>query len=144
MAAHESRYELAGVLEAIPQASDFVAETALAAGLDERDVYHCQLAVDEACTNIVEHGYLSNGTTGSIQIICRNDGNRFTIIILDNNTAFNPLERSDPDPSASLEERKVGGWGIYFIKKLMDDVTYARNGNHNQLTMSKRITPVSP
>ncbi len=139
MAAHESRYELAGVLEAIPSASDFVAEAALAAGLDERDAYHCQLAVDEACTNIIEHGNPSNGTNGSIQIICRNDGTHFIITILDNNMAFNPLERGDPDPSASLEQRKVGGWGIYFIKKLMDDVSYTRNGNHNQLTMRKRI-----
>jgi serine/threonine-protein kinase RsbW len=139
MAANESRYELAGVLDQIPPACDFVAAAARYAGMDEGGVYHCQLAVDEACTNIVEHGYGYNGADRIIEIVCRSDNHQFTISILDDGSAFDPLTRPDPDPKTPLEERKSGGWGIYFIKTLMDEVSYVRYTNYNQLTMVKYI-----
>ena len=145
MAAQESRFEIAGVLEQIPLAGDFVANIARKAGLDERGVYHCQLAIDEACTNIIEHGYGASGPDRVIQLICRVDSQYLTITILDNSSAFNPLERPDPDPKMSLEERNTGGWGIYFIKRLMDGVTYTREGHVNRLKMVKRLgVPTAP
>ncbi|MEO8611981.1 MAG: ATP-binding protein [Chloroflexota bacterium] len=145
MAAQESRFEIAGVLEQIPLAGDFVANIARNAGLDERGVYHCQLAIDEACTNIIEHGYGASGADRVIQLICRVDAQSLTITILDNSSAFNPLERPNPDPGMPLEERATGGWGIYFIKRLMDTVSYTREGHVNRLTMIKRLgVPTSP
>lgn len=145
MTAQESRFEIAGVLEQIPLACDFVADIARKAGLDERGIYHCQLAVDEACTNIIEHGYGPQGTDKIIQLICRVDSIYLTILILDNSPAFDPLARPDPDPSMTLEQRENGGWGIYFIKKLMDKVSYSREGHVNRLTMAKRLDqPTTP
>lgn len=145
MAAQESRFEIAGVLEQIPLACDFVADVARSAGVDERGVYHCQLAVDEACTNIIEHGYGAQGANRIIQLICRVDNYHLTIILLDNSSAFDPLARSDPDPAMTLENRATGGWGIYFIKKLMDTVSYTREGHVNRLTMVKRLgQPTAP
>lgn len=145
MTAQESRFEIAGVLEQIPLAGEFVADIARNAGLDERGIYHCQLAIDEACTNIIEHGYGMNGADRVIQLICRVDSQFLTITILDNSSAFNPLERPDPDPRMPLEERATGGWGIYFIKKLMDGVSYTREGHVNRLKMMKRLgVPTAP
>jgi serine/threonine-protein kinase RsbW len=145
MAAQDSRFEIAGVLEQIPLACDFVADIARNAGLDERGIYHCQLAIDEACTNIIEHGYGLNGADRVIQLICRVDSQYLTITILDNSSAFNPLDRPDPDPRKPLEERATGGWGIYFIKKLMDAVSYTREGHVNRLRMVKRLdVPTAP
>ena len=146
MAAQESRFEIAGVLEQIPLAGNFVAEIARKAGLDERGIYHCQLAIDEACTNIIEHGYGASGRDRVIQLICRVDSQNLTITILDNSSAFNPLERPDPDPAMPLEERTTtGGWGIYFIKRLMDGVSYTREGHVNRLKMVKRLgVPTAP
>lgn len=139
MAAQESRFEIAGLLEQIPLACDFVADVARNAGLDERGIYHCQLAVDEACTNIIEHGYGSQGADRVIQVICRVDNFSLTITLLDNSSAFDPLNRPDPDPNMPLGERATGGWGIYFIKKLMDNVAYTREGHVNRLIMVKRL-----
>jgi serine/threonine-protein kinase RsbW len=144
MAAQESRFEIAGVLEQIPLAGDFVANIARKAGIDERGIYHCQLAIDEACTNIIEHGYGMNGADLVIQLICRVDSQNLTITILDNSSAFNPLERPDPDPAAPLDERANGGWGIYFIKNLMDTVSYTREGHVNRLKMVKRLGVPTP
>jgi anti-sigma regulatory factor (Ser/Thr protein kinase) len=144
MAAQETRFEIVGLREQIPLASNFVAEVARHAGLDERGIHHCQLAVDEACTNIVEHGYGSNGADRIIQIVCKVDNPYLTIMLLDNSAAFNPLTRPDPDPATPLDQRGGGGWGIYFIKKLMDHVSYARDGHVNRLTMVKRLGQPTP
>src|SRR5690349_16020149 len=127
-------------VENIPSACEFVVKGAETAGLDERAVYHCQLAVDEACTNIIQYGVAKNmDDVPNIEIITGVDAKHaYVIIITDNTPAFNPLEREDPDPKAKLEDRdSVGGWGIYFIKKLMDAVDYRRVDNRNRLTLHK-------
>lgn len=129
-------------LENISAACDFVAQAAEAAGLDERGVYHCQLAVDEACTNIIQHGFTegSDNRHGQINLSTgvAND-NSFVIVISDNSPAFNPLTYQEPDPGRNLDEREGGGWGIYFIKKLMDFVDYRYADNKNHLTLHKYI-----
>lgn len=136
----ERRLRIPGLVEKVRVACDFVVEAAQRAGLDERAVYHCQLAVDEACTNIVEHGYGAHGFDHVIDIICRSEDNRFIITVLDDSNAFDPLGREDPDPATMLNDREEGGWGIYFIKKVMDEVLYQRQGNRNRLTMVKRLS----
>lgn len=135
----ESRLTIAGVREQIPLACEFVIDAARTAGLDERSLYHCQLAVDEVCTNVVEHGYGGNGADRTIEIVCQIEPQTFTIIIIDDSPFFNPLTRADPDPTDPLEDRKTGGWGIYFIKKIMDQVTYFNESARNHLVMVKRL-----
>ncbi len=137
MYVNERHFQIAGVLHQIPAACEFVARAAIQAGLDEHAVYHCQLAVDEACTNIVEHGYELRGDNHVIDVVCREDAVRFTILILDDAPAFNPLTLPEPDPTASLDARGSGGWGIHFIRKFMDEVSYSRDYQRNCLTLSK-------
>ncbi len=137
MAHHENRFQITASVDQIPQACDFVVEAAQLAGLDDRAVYHCQLAIDEACTNIIEHGYNHQGANEIIEIICRHEPGRFSITIIDTSPEFDPLTRSDPNPAASLEERTTGGWGIFFIKKLMDEVSYERRNGRNYLMAVK-------
>lgn len=126
-------------LENIPSACDFVAQAAETAGLDERGVYHCQLAVDEACTNIIEHGFATD-PHGQINLMTGIEGSAtFVVIIADNSPAFNPLTFEEPDPHMGIEDREGGGWGIYFIKKLMDVVDYRYVDGKNMLTLRKYI-----
>ncbi len=139
-----SRLAIPARLEEVRHACDFVVEVAEAANLDERAVYHCQMAVDETITNIIEHGYGYEGGDSQIEIICRTEGEHFLITITDDSPAFNPLEHEAPDPSEPLDTREPGGWGIYFIRKLMDDVTYDRVNNRNQLTLAKRLPAAAP
>lgn len=133
-------------LDNVPAAADFVVQAAEAAGLDERSVYHCQLAVDEACTNIIQHGF-DDPTRGQISLkTAIEHGKSFVITIADNGPAFNPLTYKDPDPTRPLEEREGGGWGIYFIKKLMDVIDYRYADGKNHLAMYKTIqhTDIAP
>lgn len=127
-------------LENVPDACEFVVRAAEEAGLDERSVYHCQLAVDEACTNIIEHGFGDQPNNGQITVMTGIEGKHtFVITIADNSPAFNPLTYREADPTQSLEERAVGGWGIYFIKKLMDMVDYRYSDGRNNLALYKKI-----
>jgi anti-anti-sigma factor len=139
MTFRERQLRIAGVLDNVSVACEFVAEQARAAGLDERSINHCYLAVDEACTNIVEHGYGAQCDNCVIDLFCRQDTDALTITIIDDSRAFDPLVRPDPDPNQPINERGVGGWGIFFIKKMMDKVTYSYEGSRNHLVMVKNI-----
>lgn len=143
-----SRLVVPARLEEVRHACDFVVENAEHTGLDERAVYHCQMAVDEALTNIIEHGFQYQGQHSEIEILCQVDAEHFLITIIDDSPAFNPLEHDAPDPGEPLDTREPGGWGIYFICKLMDDVTYRWADNRNHLTLYKKLpsarTTVAP
>ena len=139
MTVKERQLRIAGVLENVSAACDFVVEVAREAGLDERAIHHCYLAVDEACTNIIEHGYARQCGECIIEVACQRDERTLTITIVDDGPAFNPLDRPDPDPRTPLQERGVGGWGVFFIKKLMDQVVYSYEDNRNRLVMTKKI-----
>jgi anti-anti-sigma factor len=134
-----SRLVIAARLDAVRHACDFVVEAAEAAHLDERTVYHCQMAVDEALTNIIEHGYTYQGNDRQIEITCQVEPERVVITIIDDSPAFNPLTHDTPDPAEPLDSREPGGWGIYFIRKLMNDVQYQRVGDRNHLVLIKQL-----
>ncbi|HEX2906406.1 MAG TPA: ATP-binding protein [Phototrophicaceae bacterium] len=135
----ESHLRIVAVPAQVPIACDFVAAAAVTAGLDDNGVYHCQLAVDEACTNIIEHGYQMRGENQVIDIICQTEIRQFIISILDDGPAFNPLRQSTPDPTTPLEQRSSGGWGIHFIRQFMDDVQYFHHNQRNCLVLVKRL-----
>jgi len=137
MALNENHLQIAAVLTQVPIACDFVADEATRAGLDEHAIYHCQLAVDEACTNIIEHGYRLRKDSPVIDISCHTDARRFTITIIDDGAKFNPLAQPEPDSTAPLEQRGSGGWGIHFIRKFMDEVAYSRENQRNCLSLTK-------
>jgi serine/threonine-protein kinase RsbW len=143
MASKERQLRIVGILSNVSVACEFVVEQAREAGLDDRALHHCYLAVDEACTNIIEHGYGQFCRECVIDVCCMHDDKTFTITIIDDSAAFDPLGNPEPNPKAPLNERGVGGWGIFFIKKLMDDVSYSYEGDRNRLVMIKKIAKLT-
>ena len=95
-----------------------------------------QLAVDEATTNIIMHGYA--GKPGTIAISCSVEDGTVRIVIRDRAPPFNPLSIKEPDLTAGLEDRVVGGMGIFLIRKVMDAVSYEYEGGENVLRMEKK------
>ncbi len=63
----------------------------------------------------------------------------FVITFIDTGVPYDPLAKPDPDITLSVEEREIGGLGIYMVKKSMDDVIYKRDGDKNVLTLRKSI-----
>lgn len=139
-----SRLVISARLEEVRHACDYVVEAAEAAGLDERAVYHCQMAVDEALTNVIEHGYAyQSGDSHQIEVTTEVEDRRFSITLIDDSPAFDPLSHQAPDPAEPLDSREPGGWGIYFIRKLMDDIQYRRIGSRNHLILTKLLPEAS-
>ncbi len=135
----QSRLRINAVVNEIERACAFVSINAREAGMDDESIYRCYLSVEEICTNIIEHGYHFEGQGRSIEIVCRRDERWFTIIVIDDAPAFNPLQQEDPDPKAPLMQRPSGGWGIYFVKKFMDRIEYRYCQQRNCLIISKRL-----
>jgi serine/threonine-protein kinase RsbW len=107
--------------------------------LPERFVDQFVLALDELVANTVLHG-LSADVRATILIRITLDAVRFGMEISDPGRPFDPLhEAPAPDLDSPLEQRRIGGLGVYFVRKMMDDVTYRREGDRNVLTLSKSL-----
>jgi len=117
---------------------DFVGEIARKGGFGSKEVYNIQLATDEAASNIIEHAY-EGVRNGVLELSCGIQGNAIVIVLVDHGEPFDPSEIPMPDLKADLSERKIGGLGIFLMRKLMDEVHYdSQPGkNSNTLTMIK-------
>lgn len=130
-------------LDSLARISDFVTDAAARAGLDDHAVWQVQLAVDEAATNIIQHGY-DPGTPGDIELSWKVDGVQFAVTLRDHGRQFDPTGLPAPDITASLEERQPGGLGVYLMGRLMDTVRFQHDERRgNMLTMTKRIGPAA-
>jgi anti-anti-sigma factor len=136
--AEERRLVIPGVLERVSEVCDFVADAAANVGLDDRGIYHCQMAADEWCTNIIEHGYAGDRDYAQIDVTLRLEPARLEMIFKDDGPPFDPTQLPEPDPTQPLEDREPGGLGWFFIRKIMDDVRYDYKGGRNYLTMVKK------
>lgn len=118
---------------------DFVGEIARKGGFGSKEVYNIQLATDEAASNIIEHAY-EGVSSGVLELSCGIQGSAIVIVLVDHGEPFDPSEIPMPDLKADLSERKIGGLGIFLMRKLMDEVRYdSQPGkNSNTLTMIKR------
>ena len=124
--------------EFLDEIREFVGEIARAGGFGDKDVYNIQLASDEAASNIIEHAY-EGVSDGLLEISCGMRGDAITIILVDHGESFDPSVIPLPDLKADLSERKIGGLGIFLMRKLMDEVRYEVKPNKNNvLTMTKR------
>lgn len=124
--------------DSLAAVGEFVTRAAEAAGLDARAVYAVEMAVDEACANIIEHAYGGEGR-GNIECTCIVNNNGLTVILRDYGCPFDPTRVPEPDLCASLEDREVGGLGLYCIRQLMDKVRFEFTPDSgNVLTLVKR------
>jgi len=127
-----------GRFECLATIADFIADAGRDAGFDQDVIFHVQMAVDEACSNVIEHAYQGQNR-GEISLSCDCKGKEWVISIHDTGRAFDPEAVPEPDLNADLDELKTGGLGLYFMRQLMDEVEFtfdAKKGN--QLRMVKR------
>lgn len=127
-----------GHFSSLEMISHFVMKVARDAGLDDKSVYGVQLAVDEAATNIIEHGYGGEGL-GEIRITCEILEDGLKVELLDRGKSFDLDAVAEPITNAPLEDIKPRGLGVFFMRRMMDDIrieTSPRSGN--RLIMIKR------
>ncbi len=122
----------------LAQIAEFVRLAAKSAGLDNSAVYQVETAVDEACTNIIEHSY---GGESSELIECTAEvtGEGLMVILRDTGKPFKPQKIRKPNPKTPLAKRDNHGLGLYIMSQWMDEVKFSfEPGLGNVLTMIKR------
>ena len=102
----------------------------------DQDILDTQLSVEEAITNTIVHGY--HGSPGEIAVTCTASHGIVEVRIEDSAPPFDPLSLPDPDISANLDDRMIGGLGIHLIRRLMDDILYRYEDGKNILVLVKR------
>jgi serine/threonine-protein kinase RsbW len=140
-----------GRYDQIRAITKFVTAAGEAAGLDEDAVFHLELCCDEASTNIIEHAYGAEDV-GTITVHLQVTDDSFSVTFLDHGRPFSPENVSappsfNPEGDASgqtlgdfLDTMKVGGLGIHFMRKLMDEVRYTFDPEQgNELTLVKYV-----
>jgi serine/threonine-protein kinase RsbW len=119
----------------------FVRQNAIASGLNDFAVYAVETAVDEACSNIIDHAY-NNCDDQFIGCTCTSTPDGLVVVLRDYGKPFDPDSIIEPDTNASLDNRLAHGLGLHFIRSWMDEHKYEFSPtNGNTLTMLKRRDP---
>ena len=134
MERRELHYDNA-TLDDIPEVTDFVEAALDEMGCPDAAKLKIDVIVDEIFSNICNYAY--DGARGVAAVIVEEtqDPHGVKLIFADRGKAYNPLEKEDPDPSLALEDRAIGGLGIFMVKNSADEVNYEYTNGRNILTV---------
>ena len=105
-------------------------------GLAPQIAYAVNLSIDEILTNTISYGY-DDDDEHRIGLTLRVDGDDLVVVIVDDGRAFDSSLEREPDVEATLEERSLGGLGLFLVQQMMDDVAYQRRDDSNVITLRK-------
>jgi sigma-B regulation protein RsbU (phosphoserine phosphatase) len=128
MADNERRFSAVPNQESISSAADFLDSCTEDFSIPLRTGYSLKVVTDEIFSNIVYYSGAKNA-----QILFRDDSETITLIFLDDGKPYNPLEAEEPDITAGVEDRNIGGLGLFMVKKMAEQVHYEYVGEKNQL-----------
>jgi len=127
-------------LDSLGAIAEYVMAAAASAGLDKRASYRLRLAVDEIATNIIVHGHTKAGLQGALELRADIDDRTLTLAIEDTGIAYDPRQAPVPDTSLPLEQRPIGGLGVYLAMKSVDEFLYERVGDRNRSTFKMHLS----
>ena len=123
--------------DALADAIAFVEEELDNLGCSMKIVMQVTVCVEEMFVNVAHYAY--GGERGYVEMRIDSEARKLSITLVDEGVEFDPLAKEDPDITLSAEERRIGGLGIFMVKKSMDEVEYKRKDNKNYFTMRKEI-----
>ena len=126
-------------VQTIPQLAEFVEGVGEELGFDMEDTMGLNLALEEAVVNVMTYAY-PKGTLGTVQIDAEANDQRLKLVITDQGSPFDPTAKEDADITLSVEDRPIGGLGIFLVRQLMDSINYERVNGSNVLTLRKKLT----
>ena len=127
------------VAENIPQLTELIDGQLEALDCSMKAQMQIDVAVDEIFGNIARYAYGDGRGDATVRFDFDGTSRMASISFLDRGMPFDPLKKADPDVTLSVEEREVGGLGIYLVKKTMDDMKYRYENGMNILTLYKHI-----
>jgi anti-sigma regulatory factor (Ser/Thr protein kinase) len=122
-------------IEEIGKMCDQINEFCSANDISEEKYHDIILILDEVATNVISYAY-PEGSEYDFTLDINKDGDRIAIKLIDNGIPFDPLRKEDPDVDSSIEEREIGGLGIFIVKQLAEVVEYSRIDDKNQLNIT--------
>jgi anti-sigma regulatory factor (Ser/Thr protein kinase) len=129
-------------LDSLARIGAFVLAAADAAGLGPQARYRLRLAADEIATNIMTHGYA--GVPGTVELRTEMDDQTLRVILEDTGLPFDPHQLPPPDDlHVPLEQRKIGGLGVYLALRNVDRLLYERVGDRNRNVLIMNRPPAS-
>jgi len=117
---------------------EFIRDAAKQCGFDTKTIGKITLAVDEACTNVIKHAY-KYSPKGDISIKVKFADSKLSITIKDIGLHFDPTLVPEPNIKEYYKQKRIGGLGVFLMKKLMDEVTYTINKSSNQVVLVKYL-----
>ena len=124
------------VLPELEKLNDAVDAFALRQAWAPDTLFHIKLALEEIVINVISYG-AHGGLVPAIKVQLQQEGGQVSIDIWDSGVAFDPLQSGPPDVSSSLDDRPIGGLGVYLVRQLMDSVSYERDGDWNKIHLVK-------
>ena len=131
--------ELEAKLENLEKVMAFVDEQLETAGCSMKIQMQIDLAVEEIFVNVANYAYSPEVGPATVRVEVKPDGSAVIITFIDQGVPYDPLAKRDPDVTLSVDEREIGGLGIFLTKKNMDDVTYEYVNGSNVLTLKKNL-----
>lgn len=129
--------KLDAAIENLPEVTEFVT-----ASLEEIDcpfkiVMQIELVIEEIFMNVASYAYAPDKGLVTVQKSFDEEPRALNLIFIDSGKPYNPLEHKDPDTSLGVDEREIGGLGIFLIKKNVDSISYERRDGQNILSIKK-------
>ena len=122
----------------IPRLAAFIDSFCQPLGPTKEDLMSFHLALEEAVTNVIAHGFQDGESHELTVALAAAPGGRVTAVVTDDAPAFDPVAHPAADTTLPLEQRPIGGLGVHLIKNLMDSVRYERRDGRNILTLEWR------
>ena len=126
-------------VENIPVVTDFVNEELEALDCSMKVQMQIDVAIDELFGNIAHYAYDPDTGPATVRVEVEEEPLAVLITFIDNGKPYDPIKQADPDVTLPIEEREIGGLGIFIVKKTMDSVCYRRNGDKNELAITKNL-----
>ena len=121
----------------LQQVIDFATEQLEAHDCPMKATMQMELVIEEIFVNIASYAYQSGKGSATICIDFAKNPTAAVVTFIDSGEPYNPLERDDPDTTLAIDERDIGGLGIFLVKKNVDDISYKYEGGQNILTVKK-------
>ena len=125
--------------ENVDKAIEFVDEMLEKYGCGMKEKMSIDVAVDELFANIAHYAYNPETGYATVRVDVVKEPLSVEITFVDNGKPYDPLAKVDPDTTQSIEDREIGGMGIFIVKKSMDAVNYEYKDGKNILTIKKKF-----
>ena len=131
--------EIDAKLSNLEEVLDFVNSHLSNVECPEKTRIQVDIAVEEIFVNIAHYAYNPEVGKATIRVEISEKPLTISLTFMDSGKSYDPLSRKDPDVSLSAEQRKIGGLGIYMVKKSMDEIQYSYRNGTNMLTLKKKL-----